>query len=135
MGGDMAISPWTHCSDAGRLTLPGGATCLVHVNATIKDPTHLHPHESVTLRLPFEVGDRSETIEVVLNRFGSSSKVDGGYHAPRSMADAKRDRALIRAGYPVVRIEAKLVMRDLPPALEHTGLRCTDRAEALACGT
>jgi very-short-patch-repair endonuclease len=37
---------------------------------------------------------------------------DGAYHAERARADARRDRALARAGYLVIRIEAELVMRD-----------------------
>lgn len=44
-------------------------------------------------------------------------EVDGGYHARRKSADARRDRKLTRAGYRVVRIEAALVMRDLDAAL------------------
>ena len=44
-------------------------------------------------------------------------EVDGGYHARRVTADARRDRKLARAGYRVVRLEAELVMRDLPTAL------------------
>ena len=44
-------------------------------------------------------------------------EVDGGYHAGRVAADARRDRKLIRAGYRVVRLPAELVMRDLPAAL------------------
>ena len=44
-------------------------------------------------------------------------EVDGGYHARRVSADARRDRKLERAGYRVVRLQAELVMRDLPAAL------------------
>ena len=44
-------------------------------------------------------------------------EVDGGYHARRVTADARRDRKLQRAGYRVVRLPAELVMRDLPAAL------------------
>jgi very-short-patch-repair endonuclease len=39
-------------------------------------------------------------------------EIDGDYHTERARADARRDRALARAGYSVVRIEAELVMRD-----------------------
>jgi len=42
-------------------------------------------------------------------------EVDGGYHEQR--ADARRDRALARAGYTVLRLEAELVMSDLPAAV------------------
>src|SRR6187549_245326 len=44
-------------------------------------------------------------------------EVDGGYHAQRLIADARRDRKLKRAGYRVVRLQAELVMRDLAAAL------------------
>jgi len=44
-------------------------------------------------------------------------EVDGGYHARRATADARRDRKLERAGYRVVRLPAELVMRDLPAAV------------------
>jgi very-short-patch-repair endonuclease len=37
-------------------------------------------------------------------------EVDGGYHSQRRKADARRDRALARLGYHVVRLEAKLVL-------------------------
>ncbi|RYZ01020.1 MAG: DUF559 domain-containing protein [Myxococcales bacterium] len=38
-------------------------------------------------------------------------EVDGGYHARRGAADARRDEALRRAGYRVVRVPAELVLR------------------------
>jgi very-short-patch-repair endonuclease len=44
-------------------------------------------------------------------------EVDGGYHACRRGADARRDEALRRGGYRVVRLEADLVMKDLPQAV------------------
>jgi very-short-patch-repair endonuclease len=44
-------------------------------------------------------------------------EVDGGYHARRSGPDARRDRVLGRAGYRVLRLEAELVLRELPRAL------------------
>ena len=37
-------------------------------------------------------------------------EVDGGYHALRRTADARRDRALARLGYRVLRLEADLVL-------------------------
>jgi very-short-patch-repair endonuclease len=37
-------------------------------------------------------------------------EVDGGYHAERRAADARRDRALGRLGYRVLRLEAALVL-------------------------
>jgi very-short-patch-repair endonuclease len=44
-------------------------------------------------------------------------EVDGGYHAQRERADERRHRALVAAGYRVVRVPAELVMRDLPAAV------------------
>jgi very-short-patch-repair endonuclease len=44
-------------------------------------------------------------------------EVDGGYHARRRTADARRQRKLERLGYRVVRLEAELVLRDLPAAV------------------
>ena len=37
-------------------------------------------------------------------------EVDGGYHRTRRVADARRDRALRRLGYRVLRLEAELVL-------------------------
>jgi len=45
-------------------------------------------------------------------------EVDGGYHASRMVADARRDRYLTRAGYHVVHVPAEVVMRQLPSVLE-----------------
>jgi very-short-patch-repair endonuclease len=36
--------------------------------------------------------------------------VDGGYHARRRAADARRDRALVQLGYRVLRLPAALVL-------------------------
>jgi very-short-patch-repair endonuclease len=44
-------------------------------------------------------------------------EVDGGYHERRRAADERRDRALAREGYRVLRLEAELIMRDLPAAV------------------
>ena len=44
-------------------------------------------------------------------------EVDGGWHAARRKADTRRDEALRRIGYGVVRLEAELVMRNLPAAV------------------
>ena len=38
-------------------------------------------------------------------------EVDGGHHARRVSADARRDEALRRAGYRVLRLEAQAVLR------------------------
>jgi guanylate kinase len=39
-------------------------------------------------------------------------EIDGAYHLVRRDADAQRDRALVRAGYHVLRLDAELVMLD-----------------------
>jgi very-short-patch-repair endonuclease len=44
-------------------------------------------------------------------------EVDGKYHDRRVALDERRDRKLTRAGYRVLRLEAALVLRDLPEAL------------------
>jgi len=44
-------------------------------------------------------------------------EVDGGYHARREAADARRDRALGRLGYRVLHLDAALVVRDLAGAV------------------
>ena len=44
-------------------------------------------------------------------------EVDGGYHEERQRQDERRDRALERAGYRVVRVPAGLVMRNLEGAV------------------
>ncbi len=45
-------------------------------------------------------------------------EVDGPHHACRAAADARRDACLARLGYRVLRLDAQLVMRQLPVALE-----------------
>ena len=44
-------------------------------------------------------------------------EVDGECHARRTEIDARRDRALRRLGYRVLRLDAELVMSRLPEAL------------------
>ena len=44
-------------------------------------------------------------------------EVDGPYHARRASADASRDRALARLGFRVLRLDAELVVGDVPEAL------------------
>jgi very-short-patch-repair endonuclease len=44
-------------------------------------------------------------------------EVDGPYHVRRALADASRDRTLARLGYRVLRLDAELVVRDMPEAL------------------
>jgi very-short-patch-repair endonuclease len=45
-------------------------------------------------------------------------EVDGSAHEHRRRADARRDEKLGRLGYVVLRLEAALVMRSLPLAVE-----------------
>jgi very-short-patch-repair endonuclease len=45
-------------------------------------------------------------------------EVDGGCHARRCRADARRDEKLARMGYRVLRVDAGLVIRDLPAAFK-----------------
>jgi very-short-patch-repair endonuclease len=44
-------------------------------------------------------------------------EIDGAYHRDRGPADARRDRALARAGYRVLRLDAELVLHDLDAAV------------------
>jgi leucyl-tRNA synthetase len=44
-------------------------------------------------------------------------EVDGPHHAARAQADARRDAALARLGYRILRLEAGLVVHQLPVAL------------------
>jgi very-short-patch-repair endonuclease len=45
-------------------------------------------------------------------------EIDGAYHAERGDADARRQRALERAGYRVLRLDANLVVRDIDAAVQ-----------------
>jgi very-short-patch-repair endonuclease len=49
-------------------------------------------------------------------------EVDGGYHAKRAAADARKDRGLKRLGYRVVRLDAELVRTRLRFAVERIRL-------------
>jgi adenine-specific DNA-methyltransferase len=44
-------------------------------------------------------------------------EIDGGYHAQRRSADARRDRKLQRMGYRVIRLQDADVRHQLPVAL------------------
>jgi len=44
-------------------------------------------------------------------------EVDGGYHAGRTLADARRDRDMARLGYRVLRLPARRVQHDLEQAV------------------
>jgi very-short-patch-repair endonuclease len=60
-------------------------------------------------------------------------EVDGGYHAERAEADARRDAALRRAGYRVVRVRAEAVVRELGTAVEEVR-EALERATRSASG-
>jgi very-short-patch-repair endonuclease len=45
-------------------------------------------------------------------------EVDGGYHRQRVTADARRTRVLERLGFLVLRLDAEVVLRQLPLAVE-----------------
>jgi len=45
-------------------------------------------------------------------------EIDGGYHAQRGVADARRERHLTRLGYRVLRLDADLVLTRLAEAVE-----------------
>lgn len=44
-------------------------------------------------------------------------EVDGGYHRQVVARDARRDRALLRAGWRVLRLDAALVVADVDAAV------------------
>jgi len=54
-------------------------------------------------------------------------EVDGGYHASRKRADARRDRELCRLGYRVLRLSSLLVTEQLAVAVQRV-------ADALVAG-
>jgi len=45
-------------------------------------------------------------------------EVDGGWHAGRRAADERRDAKLRRMGYRVLRLDAEIVLRELPVVVE-----------------
>jgi very-short-patch-repair endonuclease len=45
-------------------------------------------------------------------------EVDGAHHARRAAADARRDACLARLGYRVLRLNAHLVLQQLPLAIQ-----------------
>jgi len=56
-------------------------------------------------------------VDFFASSVGLVVEVDGGYHTRRQRADESRDRKLRRLGYRVLRLEADLVLRDLPAAV------------------
>ena len=70
--------------------------------------------------------------DFVAEHAGLVVEVDGGYHDERVARDARRDTALRRAGYRVLRVPAELVMADLEAlsAAVLSGVRFTPMAES-----
>jgi very-short-patch-repair endonuclease len=69
----------------------------------------------IAFRRQVVIGER--IVDFVAPRAKLVVEVDGGYHAERASADARRDAELERAGYRVLRIDALLVVRNLPAAV------------------
>jgi very-short-patch-repair endonuclease len=65
----------------------------------------------VAFRRQYVVGGR--IVDFVAPSIRLVVEVDGGSHAGREAADARRERELERLGYCVVRVQAREVMRDL----------------------
>ena len=61
-------------------------------------------------------------VDFAAREAGLIVEVDGPFHAARAKADARRDESLRRLGYRVLRLEAELVMRDLPGAVARIAL-------------
>jgi very-short-patch-repair endonuclease len=53
-------------------------------------------------------------------------EVDGGYHARRAVADARRDRVLQRLGYRVLHVKAEVVVVHLSQAVEQVRAAVVD---------
>jgi very-short-patch-repair endonuclease len=53
-------------------------------------------------------------------------EVDGPIHRSRAVSDARRDRVLRRLGYRVLRLDAELVMKRLPEAIERIRVALRD---------
>jgi very-short-patch-repair endonuclease len=56
-------------------------------------------------------------VDLYASRVGLIVEVDGGCHADRQRADARRDRVLAERGYRVLRLPAELVRRNLSEAV------------------
>ena len=70
----------------------------------------------VAFRRQVVLGQR-HIVDFFAREVGLAREIDGGYHARRAKADARRDAALRRLGCRVLRLEAELVMRELPEAV------------------
>lgn len=96
-----------------------------HLNAMIWRMRRQSPSlsRSAALRQQLGVSFRRQVVvgEYIVDFLAPAARlvveVDGGYHRSRGHADARRDAALGRAGYRVLRLEAELVLTDLPAAV------------------
>ena len=63
-------------------------------------------------------GPREVALSASGGHRGRVVEVNGGYHRQRATADARRTQVLERLGYRVLRLDAELVSRQLPLAVE-----------------
>jgi very-short-patch-repair endonuclease len=56
-------------------------------------------------------------VDLFAPEVGLVIEIDGPYHARRRAADTRRERKLNRLGYRVLRLDAELVLTDLPAAV------------------
>jgi very-short-patch-repair endonuclease len=76
--------------------------------------------QGCTLGAPFKrqvvLGGRF-IVDFLAARSRLAVEVDGAYHVEHALADARRDRALRRLGYRVLRLDEELVMQHIDVAL------------------
>ena len=98
----------------------------IHAHAAGMRRVPTWPEELLWLRLrgrQLGVQFRRQAVwgSFILDFFASSValvvEVDGGYHAQRRAADARRDEKLRRAGLRVVRVPAELLVADVERAV------------------
>jgi leucyl-tRNA synthetase len=70
----------------------------------------------IPFRRQYVIGER--IVEFVALSVRLVVEVDGGSHTGRQRADARRDRELERAGYRVLHVEARRVMRELAAVVD-----------------
>jgi very-short-patch-repair endonuclease len=116
----MPRSSFTSRSLARRQSVLAERACVMRRAPTTSEARLIHALRAGTLGIAFR------TQVPLLGRFIADLlipevrlvvEVDGLYHTRRTAADARRDRALARAGYCVLRLDAELVMLDLDAAV------------------
>jgi very-short-patch-repair endonuclease len=70
----------------------------------------------ITLKRQVPIGQH--IVDFLAPAVGLVIEVDGSSHAQRRGADARKDRALTRLGYRVLRLQAELVVTRLPVAVQ-----------------